>query len=119
MATNIFEFAKGLPSWVILGVGVITGSLRTAWSFIYEHTIGYAIARLSVSLTVEDVEHREAYLWLNYWVEKNLRNRRINALLLREHEDNDNYCPAEGPEFQRHPGIRQLLYEIQKPVDGG
>jgi len=32
---SIIEFAKGLPPWVILGFGVVTGSLRTEWSFIY------------------------------------------------------------------------------------
>lgn len=52
MANNIFELAKGLPPWVILSFGVVTGSLRTAWSFIYEHTIGYAMTRVSLSLTV-------------------------------------------------------------------
>jgi chaperone BCS1 len=101
MANNLFEAAKGLPPWVILGFGVITGSLRTAWSFLYEHTIGYAVARVCLSLTVEDVEHREAYLWLNYWVESNLRNRRINSLLLRTHEDDDDDSSSD-------PGLRLI-----------
>ncbi len=89
MATNLFELAKALPPWMILGFGVVAGGLRTAWTFIYEHTIGYAMTRVSLSLTVEDVEHREAYLWLSHWVEDNLRHRRINSLLLRKHEDDD------------------------------
>jgi len=103
MANNIFELARGLPPWVILGFGVLTGSLRTAWSFIYEHTIGYAMTRISLSLTVEDVEHKEAYVWLNHWVEDNLRNRRINSLLLRKREDNGDYCQKEGPQFRLIP----------------
>ena len=102
MANNIFELAKGLPPWVILGFGVVTGSLRTAWSFIYEHTIGYAMLRVSLSLTVEDVEHKEAYLWLSHWVENNLRHRRINSLLLRKREDDEN-CSEEGPQLRLIP----------------
>lgn len=100
---NIFELAKGLPPWVILGFGVLTGSLRTARSFIYEHTIGYVMTRISLSLTVEDVEHSEAYLSLSHWVENNLHNRRINSLLLRKQKDNDDYCSRECPQFQLIP----------------
>ena len=87
MSNNILELAKGLPPWVILAFGVVTGSLRSAWSFLYEHTIGYATMRVSLSMTVEDAEHHEAYLWLSHWVEDNLRNRQINSLLLRKHQD--------------------------------
>lgn len=89
MANNLWELARGLPPWVILGFGVVTGSLRTAWSFLYEHTIGYAMTRVSLSLTVEDIEHREAYVWLSHWVENNLRRRQINSLLLRKHEEGE------------------------------
>jgi BCS1 N terminal len=113
MANNVFEFAKGLPPWVILGFGVITGSLRTAWSFLYQHTIGYAMTRISISLTVEDAEHREAYLWLSYWVEKNLRHRRINSLLLRKQESDDGYCQRESSPYQLIPeyGTYYLKYK--------
>jgi hypothetical protein len=113
MANNIFELAKGLPSWVILGFGAVAGGLRTAWSFIYEHTTGYAMTRVSISLTVEDLEHREAYLWLNYWVESNLLNRRINSLLLRKHEDHDDYRPKDVSQFQLIPeyGTYYMKYE--------
>jgi mitochondrial chaperone BCS1 len=114
MANHIFELAKGLPPWVILGFGVLTGSLRTAWYFIYEHTIGYAMSRVSLSLTVEDVEHREAYLWLNYWVENNLRNRRINSLLLRKNEDNDDYCAKQSPQFELIPEYGTYYMKYKK-----
>lgn len=114
MANNIFELAKGLPPWVILGFGVLTGSLRTAWSFIYEHTIGYVMTRISLSLTIEDVEHNEAYLWLNHWVENNLRNRRINSLLLRKLEDNAGYYTKEDPQFQLIPEYGTYYMKYKK-----
>jgi chaperone BCS1 len=114
MANNIFELAKGLPPWVLLGFGVVTGSLRTAWSFIYEHTIGYAMIRISLSLTVEDVEHKEAYVWLSHWVESNLRHRRINSLLLRKHEDDDDDSSNQGPQFRLIPEYGTYYMKYKK-----
>ncbi len=120
MANNLFELAKGLPPWVILGFGVVTGSLRTAWAFIYEHTIGYSITRVSLSLTVEDVEHKEAYVWLSHWVENNLRNRRINSLLLRKHDDDDDDSMKEGLQFRLIPeyGTYYMKYRKRLMVIG-
>lgn len=114
MANNIFELARGLPSWMILGIGVITGSLRTIWSFIYERTIGYAMARISLSLKVEAGEHREAYFWLNYWVEKNLRNRRINSVLLRRYDEGDNRNSNEALRFQLIPEYGTYYMKYKK-----
>jgi chaperone BCS1 len=114
MANNLFELAKGLPPWVILGFGVVTGSLRTVWSFLYEHTIGYVIVRVSLSLTVEDVEHREAYLWLSHWVENNLRYRRINSLLLRKPEDEDDYNGKEDPSLRLIPEYGTYYMKYKK-----
>lgn len=112
-ANSLFELAKGLPPWVILGFGVVTGSLRTVWSFLYEHTIGYVMMRVSLSLTVEDVEHREAYLWLSHWVEMNLRHRRINSLLLRKPENEEEGSAQEGPAFRLIPeyGTYHMKYK--------
>jgi chaperone BCS1 len=115
MANNIFELAKALPPWAILGFGVVTGSLRSAWSFLYAHTIGYAMTRVSLSLTVEDIEHREAYLWLSHWVEVNLRNRCINSLLLRKHKDDDDERSHQGQPFRLIPeyGTYYLKYKAR------
>ena len=55
----MFELVRELPPWAILAFGVVNGGLRSAWSFLYEQTIDYAITRVSLSLTVEDVEHRQ------------------------------------------------------------
>jgi hypothetical protein len=113
MATNIFDFAKALPPWLMLGFGIVTGGLRAAWSFLYEHTIGYAITRVSISLTVEDSEHRDAYLWLSCWVEKNLRGRKVSSLLLRTHEHEQDFSSAEFSGFEMIPeyGAYYLMYK--------
>src|SRR4051812_18322953 len=79
------------------------GGIRAAWSFVYEHTLGYAITKISLSLTVEDTEHRDAYVWLSYWVEKSLRGRRINSLLLRTCKDEDCAAPASAGGYEAIP----------------
>lgn len=90
MATNLLDLARELPTWALVGLGVITGGLRAAWSFLYEHTVGYAITRVSISLLIEDTEHRDAYLWLSSWVERSLRARKVNSLLLRARYNEEN-----------------------------
>lgn len=89
MAINILHLVNELPPWAVLGLGIITGGLRAAWSSIYGHTIGYVLTRVSISVTVEDAEHRDAYVWLSCWVEKSLRGRKVNSLLLRTPENKD------------------------------
>lgn len=103
MAPNFVDFAKQFAPWLTLGLGVLMGGLRTAWSFLYEHTIGYAITKISLSLTVEDLEHRDAYTWLSYWVEKNLRERKVNSLLLRMCKDQDYDASARARSFEIIP----------------
>lgn len=113
MVANMLDLAKELPPWVMLGLGFITGGLRAVWCFLYEHTIGYVITRVSISLTVEDVEHRDAYLWLSCWVEKNLRGRKVNSLLLRARENDSDYDSAPRSEFEVIPeyGTYYLMYK--------
>ena len=114
----------------MLGLGVITGGLRAAWSFLYEHTIGYAITRITISLTIEDVEYRDAYVWLSCWVEKNLRGRKVNSLLLRaldqRNMSGDDNAPAFEviPEYgtyylmhKRHFMVVEHRKEVQHNVD--
>ena len=120
VANNLFEVVKELPPWVVLGFGLVTGGLRSAWSFVYEHTIGYAMTRVSLSLMVEDVEHQEAYLWLSYWVEKNLRNRRVNSLLLRKQADDEEdtrfrLIPEYGTYYMKYKK-RLMVIEHRKEV---
>jgi chaperone BCS1 len=103
MTPSIGDFAKQFAPWLTLGLGVLMGGLRAAWSFVYEHTIGYAITRISLSLTVEDMEHRDAYVWLSYWVERNLRGRKVNSLLLRTCKSEDSAGPAGTSGFEVIP----------------
>lgn len=84
---------KSVPPWIILVFGAVMGSIRTVWDFLYEHTIGFLLNLISLSLTVEDIEHRDAYIWLSQWLEKNLQNRGINALLLRRSAGIGGYDP--------------------------
>src|SRR5947209_18737892 len=103
MASNVVDFVSQFAPWLTLGLGVFMGGFRTAWAFVYEHTIGYAITRISLSVTVEDTEHRDAYVWLSYWVEKSLRGRRINSLLLRTCKDEDCAAPASAGGYEAIP----------------
>ncbi len=97
MFSNLSSFAHSIPPWAILGLGALMGSVRAVWDFIYSHTIGYLVNKVSLTLTVEDTEHREAYAWLSQWLEANLRTRGVNSLLLRRHESDEN-VPGEKPE---------------------
>ena len=39
--------------------------------------------RVSVSVTVEEQDHPEAFLWLSHWAERKLEQRRVSLLQLR------------------------------------
>ena len=112
MASDMVSLAKQFAPWLTLGLGVAMGGLRAAWSFVYEHTIGYAMTRISLSLTVEDTEHGDAYLWLSYWVEKSLRSRKVNSLLLRTCKSADSEGSASAAGFEVIPkyGTYYLSY---------
>lgn len=110
MASIVVDFAKQFAPWLTLALGVVMGGLRTVWSFVYEHTIGYAITKISLSLTVEDMEHRDAYVWLSYWVEKNLRGRNVNSLLLRTCKNQDSVASTGGFEVIPEYGTYYLTH---------
>jgi chaperone BCS1 len=92
-------FLKAVPPWAILGVGVVTGGLKSAWDFIYKHTIGWAINKVSLTITVEDNDDPEAYAWVSHWVEKHLKTRGISALLLRRNKERSEDGP---PSSRKH-----------------
>jgi ATPase family associated with various cellular activities (AAA)/BCS1 N terminal len=73
-----------LPPWLLLCSGALLGWLRSFWTALYNRTFGQVIQRITVSVTVEEMDHPQAWVWLNYWVEKRLKERRISALLLRK-----------------------------------
>jgi chaperone BCS1 len=103
-------FLKSVPPWAILGIGAVMGSLKSAWDFIYKHTIGWAINKVSLSITVEDNDHPEAYAWMGQWVEKHLKTRGISSLLLRRQEGGYDGNPSsssskqEGAKYALIPG---------------
>lgn len=112
MSFNLVELTKELPPWIVLAFGVIAGGLRSIWSSVYEHTIGYAVARVSISLRVEDAEYRDAYVWLSCWVERHLRGRRVNSLLLRiRHGDGTATGGLPGFDLIPEYGTYYLLHE--------
>jgi ATPase family associated with various cellular activities (AAA)/BCS1 N terminal len=72
-----------LPPWLLLTSGALLGWLRNFWMGLYNRTIGQLVQRVMVSVTVEEIDHAQAWVWLQYWAEKRLRERRISSLLLR------------------------------------
>ena len=72
-----------IPPWLLLTSGALLGWLRNFWTRFYNSTIGQVIQRITVSVTVEEMDHAEAWIWLQFWAEKRLQERRISALLLR------------------------------------
>jgi chaperone BCS1 len=71
------------PPWLLLAGGAAVGWLRNFWNWAYNHSIGMLIRRVTVSVNVEEYEHAEAYIWLQFWVEQRLAERRVSSLLLR------------------------------------
>jgi mitochondrial chaperone BCS1 len=49
------------------------------------------------------MEHRDAYVWLSYWVEKNLCGRKVNSLLLRTRKNEDSAGSANVAGFDVIP----------------
>lgn len=85
----LMALLKTLPPWMLLSAGVFAGWFKSFWTTIYDHTAGYAVRKMHVSLTVEDTEHAAAYRWLSRWAEGRLREKRISALLLRRRQRDD------------------------------
>jgi chaperone BCS1 len=61
-----------------------------------------------VSVTVEEMDHAQAWIWLQYWAENRLKVRRISALLLRKamaDKHNQDICDIS-------ENIRDVGYEL-------
>lgn len=57
------------------------------------------------------LEHRDAYVWLSYWVEQNLRGRKVNSLLLRPCKSEDSVgSPGAGFEVIPEYGTYYLTH---------
>lgn len=74
---------SGLPPWLLLGVGFVSGWLKSFWNFFYSHTIGWMSNKIKVELVVEEQDHLEAFIWVNLWMEKKLREKHVSRLRLQ------------------------------------
>lgn len=83
------SFLSTIPPWVLLGAGMVTGWVKSFWSWIYGHTIGYLAKKVSVSIHIEEVEHPEAYAWIVDWAEAQLTARRVTDVMLRRKPNRD------------------------------
>lgn len=83
------------PAWLLLAGGAALGWVRNFWSWLYGHTVGQLTQRIMVSVTVEEYDHAEAWLWLSHWVEERLRSRRIASLQLRRRPSHGDDAPIE------------------------
>lgn len=121
MPPALEHLLKTIPPWAILGLGAVMGSLKSIWNFVYDHTIGYLINLISLSMTVEDIEHRDAYIWMSQWLERSLKTRGINALLLRRsqassddsgpdaHDKDYSLIPEYGTYYMRFHGFPMMV----------
>lgn len=71
------------PPWILLAFGFVGGWLKNFWDFLYNHTIGWGLNKIRIELTVEEFDHLEAFVWVNLWMEKHLRDRKISKLRLQ------------------------------------
>lgn len=74
---------NGVPPWLLIVSGTALGWVRNFWNRIYNATLGQVVRRISVSLTVEEDDFPEAYMWLAAWAEERLRRRSLSALRLQ------------------------------------
>lgn len=81
MTPSVFT---SFPPWLILVGGAALGWLRNFWSKVYGATVGQVVQRISVSITVEETDHPEAWIWLQMWAEERLRRRRIASVQLHK-----------------------------------
>jgi hypothetical protein len=88
-----------IPPYLFLAGGAVLGWLQNFWSQLYNRTIGQVVQRVMVCVTVEEMDHAEAWVWLQFWAEKRLRERRISTLTLRRKSHrNTSSSPAIGGE---------------------
>jgi len=116
------HFLNSIPPWMLLVFGALAGGLRSMWSAVYDRTIGYVITKVTLSLRVEVTQHRLAYTWLSFWVEKRLGHRKVNSLLLRplekEHDDDDYHSTAKGSDYRLIPnyGTYYMIHQSGHPM---
>lgn len=101
------KLVKDSP-WILLVGGAALGWLRNFWTTLYGYSIGYFVRKLHVSVTVEEHETEEAYIWLALWAEKRIREKRITDLMLRRKRT------LEGNDYQVIPRYGTYYLRFQK-----
>lgn len=81
---SLKNLTHGLPPWLILGAGFAAGWIKSFWSFIYDHTILIVEKKVHVAITIEEQDHKEAFRWLNSWIEEHLKTRKISTLRIEK-----------------------------------
>lgn len=100
--SNVKSLMSGLPPWVVLGAGFLFGYIKSFWNFFYDHTVGYVSKKIRVSITIEETEYKDAFIWINLWMENHLKKRKISSLRLQkklygeEHEEIFEILPDYG-----------------------
>jgi chaperone BCS1 len=127
----MFQF----PPWLLLAGGAAIGWLRNFWNWVYTHSFGQIVRRITVSVDVEEFDHADAYFWLQSWVEQKLLSRKLSALQLRkvrgrhqnepsvigdEEEPDNNYelVPAYGVYPFRWRDRYLVIYSSNKEDEG-
>ena len=87
--TSVKSLVGSFPPWMILGGGFLVGYVKSFWSFIYDHTIGWLSNKCKVELVIEEGDHLEAFTWVNLWVEAHLRKKRIAKLRVQRKAKSD------------------------------
>lgn len=124
MIGSISSFAHTMPPWIVLGFGMVVGYVKSAWSWVYGHTIGYAVRKCTVRITIEEDEHAEAYGWLMVWAEQRLRARRVTDVMLRRKRHiRDDLATPQGSgdddssyELIPHYGTYYMLWRNRYPL---
>lgn len=112
---------------MLLGAGFVSGWLKSFWSFFYDHTIGWMSNKCKIELVIEEQDHLEAFVWVNMWMEKNLRAKRIAKLRLQKKtERNEQEIEEKAFEFLPSYGFywmwwkyKLLTFRSEKKEGGG
>jgi len=109
MFSSLGHFVSSLPAWVVLAAGVITGSIKSMWTQVYDHSIGWLGKKISLSVIIEDTQHKEAYQWVSFWVESRLRERKINSVVIRRNGSTKRHY--------RNTSARVITIHFEEPED--
>jgi len=111
MITNLAALSKSLPVWLVLGGGMALGWVKSFWNNVYDHSVGFLVRKIHVSVTVEETETPEAYNWLNLWAECRIRAKKITDLRLQLVESHDDDRATQAYRAIPHYGTYFLTFK--------